>query len=291
MTESQTKPPSAAPILLASDLSCRCDRAMERAALLAAEWGVALNVVTAVERDFQEPSWRSLKDTTEAAVRAELALEFEDRDLKWDVTVEPGAAAQVVVDAAVAKGSQLIVTGVARNELLGRSSPGRTVETLMRHAPVPVLLVKKRPHGPYRRILVPTDFSLAAELATARTALLFPSAEISLLHAYRVPFAGFISETAHQDELRVSALEHQEEFLARVKARIGDHAPPMVLTEYGSPEQLVAEYVAMQAPDLVVIGARPREGLLGAMAVGMAERLASAALCDVLVVPQLGDPE
>ena len=291
MTEAKTKPPTAAPILLASDLSCRCDRAMERAAMLAADWGVALNLITAIEKDFQEPYWRSLKETTEAAVRAELALEFEGRDLKWDVTVEPGTAAQVVIDAVAERGSQLIVTGVARNELLGRSSPGRTVETLMRHAPVPVLLVKKRPHTPYQRILVPTDFSLAAELAAARAAVLFPSAEMTLLHAYRVPFAGFISETAHQDELRASALEHQEEFLARLKARMGDHAPLVVLTEYGSPEQLVAEYVAMQSPDLVVIGARPREGLLGAMAVGMAERLASAALCDVLVVPQLGDPD
>jgi nucleotide-binding universal stress UspA family protein len=44
-------------MVLATDLSSRCDRAINRACALAAARGAILHIVTAVKGDFHEPSW------------------------------------------------------------------------------------------------------------------------------------------------------------------------------------------------------------------------------------------
>ncbi|WP_374569840.1 universal stress protein [Phenylobacterium sp.] len=285
MTSAATTPSS---ILLATDLSCRCDRATDRAAQLAELWGAQLHVVAAVERDFREPSWSGPLAADLGAARAELEPVFAGRNINWHVSVDAGAPHEVALETAAKLGSQLIITGAARNELLGRSNPGRTVEMLAHAAPAPVLVVKRRVAGPYRRILAPTDFSLVSEQATQHVVELFPDAALTLLHAYRVPFAGFISETAHHDEMRQEAARARDGFLERVAARLGRPVNPEVLLEYGAPEHLTAEYVEAQNPDLVAVASRRRGG--GPHHGGTATALLMASRCDVLLCPEPEHP-
>lgn len=276
-------------IVLATDLSSRCDRAFDRACALAAARGATLHIVTAVDGDFHQPSWRSTERLALAKMRSEVAEALGDRTLSWVPTVAPGAPHEVVIEAARRVGAELIVTGVARNELLGRLHPGRMVESLIRRAPAPVLVVRRRSTRGYRQILVPTDFSRAAELALVRAAGMFPDAQFTLLHGYRVPFAGFIDEGVHQAEMKDLALDEQAQFIARVERKIGQSGRMVALVEYGGPDRLVADYVGGNAPDLMVLGAHDHSGLLGALCVDVAGRLLMVAGCDVMVVPEAGE--
>lgn len=280
---------SAPTILLATDLSSRCDRAFDRACALAMARGATLHIVTAVEGDFHEPSWRSSERQALAQMRSEVTEALGGRTLSWVPVVAPGAPHKVVIDTAKHIGAEIIVTGVARNELLGRLHPGGMVEALIRKAPAPVLIVRRRSTRGYRQILVPTDYSRAAEFALVRAAAMFPDAQFTLLHGYRVPFAGFLSEEANQDEMKDLALGDQAEFIARVEAKIGQSGRVTGLIEYGSPDQLVADYVGGNAPDLMVVGAHDHSGVLGSMCVDVAGRLLMAAGCDVLVVPEASE--
>ena len=70
--------------------------------------------------------------------------------------------AEAIAQAALATRAGLVVTGVARNEPLGRFLLGSTVERLARVLQPPLLVVRDRAHAPYRRVLVATDFSAAA---------------------------------------------------------------------------------------------------------------------------------
>jgi nucleotide-binding universal stress UspA family protein len=270
-------------ILLASDLSCRSDRALERACDLASQWDARLVVASALEEDFHDPSWRSRREQVVSEVRAELETELASRRFDWDVVVAPGRPSEVVLDAASSRDCELIVTGVARNELLGRSRPGRTVETLVRHAPRPVLIVKRRVHGPYRRMLALTNFSRASEYSAQQAARLFPAAAMTVLHAYRVPFSGFLSESANQDALRASAHEALDQSLARLSPGLPAGYAPEALVEYGAPDDLAADYVRDRSPDLIVLGRRRQRSRTTP---GLIERILTNARCDVLVVPE-----
>ena len=84
----------------------------------------------------------------------------------------------------------LIVTGIARDETLGRLLLGTTVEKLARQARQPVLVVKTRPRKPYHDVLVATDFSPGSRQALRAALQLVPDANLTLFHAYDVPFQG-----------------------------------------------------------------------------------------------------
>ena len=95
-----------------------------------------------------------------------------------------------ILETADAYGCSLIVTGTARDETLGRLLLGTTVEKLARQARQPVLVVKNRPRRPYRDVLVATDFSAGSRQALRAALYLVPEADLTLFHAYDVPFQG-----------------------------------------------------------------------------------------------------
>ena len=130
------------PILVATDLSARSDRAIDRATFLAQQWGVRLFVLHALE-----PGSRleAKPELAEQAIRAALP------DPEADVGIVPaiGPAPTVIVEAAASAGCGLIVTGVARFNHVSDFLIGTAVDHVIRHATAPVLVVKQRPHGPY----------------------------------------------------------------------------------------------------------------------------------------------
>lgn len=283
-------PTTAVPaILLASDLSSRCDRAFERACALAAARGATLHIVTAVEGDVRKPSSRSTLNRALERMRADVTEALGGRTLVWEPAVAAGPVHEVVIDMAARVAAELIVTGAAHNELLGRHHPGQTVEALIRSAPVPVLVVRSRATREYRQIFLPTDYSQAAELALLRAISLFPHAQFTLLHAYRVPFAGFLSDVALHGEMEELALQRQAELIARVEAATGLSGRVHGFVERGEPRQLVTNYVGGNAPDLMVLGAHDHTGILGSLSADVAGRLLMAAGCDVLIVPEASE--
>lgn len=287
-------------ILCATDLSGRCDRALDRAALLARDWQAQLVVVHALETagDFVQarrlhdlPSWRRPEDRAEAVARM-LRSDMVDAGADPVVVVEPGEPAQVILAEAQRRPADLIVTGVARSELFGRRLIGDTVASLIRRADTPILLVRGRAARPYRHIVVATDFSPGSRHGLELASRLFSSGALTVFHAYKVLTGGAFAAGQTRDGWRSMVRQDAQTFLDQsgLGARARDEV--QVLFEEGDPELLLRDYVDATGVNLVVTGAPSRGALMEMLLGSTAQRLVDGMPCDVLVArpPAAGAP-
>lgn len=263
------------PVLVATDLSARCDRAVNRARLLAGQIGapiVALHV-TNEGTSRQSPRHDRLRNELAAQVGnggAELLLEH-DADV-------PGAIARV----ASARDAAVIVTGVARLNELRDFVLGTAVDALIRAGDVPVLIVKQPPRAPYRRIVVATDFSEHAREALEITATLFPDAELHAVHAAHAAYETWLNKDATADFMRTEAEGEMRAFLARLPNSARDRVTSHV--EIGEVEP--ALNLAAQSVDanLLVLGTHGRSALAHAALGSRASDILRCLPLDALVV-------
>lgn len=267
-------------ILLATDLGPRCDRALMRAFALAARWSAKLHLLLVVEPGVR-PTWED--GVVAARARTEVSDMVGDAPVEWRVLVRRGSVDEAVMEVARDTGSQLVMVGMAVNEFLGRSRPGRLVDVLIRRSPVPILMVKKARVEEYRNIVAPTDFSAISEAAIVRAMGLFPSATLSILHAYQVPFAGFLGPDSAK-AIRDAATAETLAFVHRLGERLDFLSAPKVQLEQGDPEVLLRNLTNSDAVDLTVLGVHPTWGK-NRHSGNLAGRLLIGAASDVLAVP------
>jgi len=265
-----------AAILVATDLSARSDRAVDRAMQLAGELHAPLVVCHALK-----PGSAGAKDPAiaEAALRAALP----DPQAKVEMALPVGPAPQAIAATADAVGAQLIVTGVARFNCPGDYILGTAVEHLVRQADEPVLVVKTRAHAPYRRILAATDFSPCSLYALKLAAAMFPDAELHLFHAWHVAYGGWSHSEELAGDTQSLAGEHLEEFLAGpdvpegLAGRITTH---LERGDFGTAMLAMLEKID---PDLVVLGTHGKAGFIRSMAGSTALAALEWVDCDALV--------
>lgn len=281
-------------ILLATDLGARSDRALDRAAQLARQWNSRLLVVHALERESvssgwaqpdETPSWRRPPDTARAIeqlIRHDLQEEVAD----LEICIQDGEPAEVVLEAAEREKADLVVVGAPRGQVLGRTLLGNTIENLVRRAPVSVLVVKNRPRGPYRHVLVGTDFSEESRHGLRVGAALLPDASFALMHAFEMPYRSLslMQNTRLGQDFSAMETETIRNFLAEtgLPADVEARIRPMI--EHGSPERMLSKYVAERDADLTVIGAYSRSLTFHLIIGGTARRIVHAVPSDVLVV-------
>ena len=280
-------------ILLATDLGARSDRALDRAVQLAKDWQSPLVVATVIEagagridlmalRD--PPDWYRGEDPEQVAERQLLeAMSAQGVDARF--RVERGPPGDRLLEVAEAEGCELVVAGVARHESLGRAVLGSTVDRLARRSPVPVLVVRVRVQGPYRRMLVASDWSASAEHAMRTAMAMFPQSAITVLHGYEVPMAGLMDTTREQmlAAVRDQALADGREFIARCQPPGGVGSVSLVV-ERGDPSLLMRMYASQYPVDLAVVATHGRSALLDVMLGSVAQRLLEDLPLDTLVV-------
>ncbi|HCW18605.1 MULTISPECIES: universal stress protein [unclassified Achromobacter] len=276
------------PILLATDLSARGDRALDRALQLTKELNTKLIVLHVMESHatparLTTPVWRRLSTDHKALAERELSEDLAAADVPSEVVVVSGDPLTRIMETADSFGCSLIVTGIARDETLGRLLLGTTVEKLARQARQPVLVVKTRPRKPYRDVLVATDFSPGSRQALRAALQLVPNANLTLFHAYDVPFQG---KTVPDDAITRSfyngAEQSAREFTAETPELAGK--TPQIVLEAGQPETVLSEYSFNHRSDLVVTGTHGRTGILRTAIGSVAERLLESLPSDVLIV-------
>ena len=277
-------------LLLATDLSARCDRALDRAALLVEEWGARLTVVHALEKALDpsiprrhEPSWRREPDRRYAVAKRQIQQDMNNRDMPFDLVIEEGEPSDVVLRISEDLGCDFFVTGTAR-ESLGRIILGDTVDKLVRSAIAPVLIVKNRARRAYRHIVVAVDFSKASRAALLRTVALFPDAHITLLHCYEALASGFVNPEAAKDAGRNMAEEARRDFLKDAGLPAQVLSGIRQLMEQGSLDAVVQAYAKDNPLDLLVIGSQGRNAVARFILGSTAELLLSTSPSDVLVV-------
>lgn len=276
-------------LLLATDLSPRCDRALDRAAQLAKQWRaelLALNVLDPTAAPDQILAWAdgADEDALREVARRQLARDLAGMELQAAMHVaRSGDTAAAILEVAASADAGLVVTGVARNETLGRILLGSTVERLARTLPQPLLVVRNRARAPYRRIAVATDFSEASRVALTAALRLFPDCELILYHAHELPMSGLSTEPAGPLPAGPdSAADAARIFLngSREAARSG--VRPVI--ELGEVELCLTRYVREKDIELVVMGAQGRSGIMDILLGSTAARLLDWLPCDTMIV-------
>lgn len=272
-------------LLLATDLSARCDRARDRAVALARSWGARLTVVHALDGldiPNDQPSRPTLAEASGRAKRL-LRADFADvKDVAVDFQVSEGRPGDIVLDTAADKGCDFIVTGIAGNEPLGQSLLGSTVTKITRHAAVPTLVVKKRPRGAYRRVTVASDLSEPSRSALDLALNLFPKEHITLFHAFDMPLGMWVDNPEkYREECRSEAIEKARAFLAGTSK--GSIVRVMVAD--GDPAPRIADHVAQDEVDLVIAGKHDRSGFAQALLGSVVSAILDEVSCDILIAP------
>jgi nucleotide-binding universal stress UspA family protein len=285
--EITTVPPSR--LLLATDLSARCDRALDRAAQLANEWRaelVALNVLDVTAAPDQTLAWATGRDDEQLlqVARRQLVRDLAGLDIQASMrTIRSDDAAATIRETAISTGAGLVVTGVARNEVFGRFLLGSTVQRLARMLPQPLLVVRNRGRLPYRRIIVTSDFSASSRHALQLAAYFFPERELILYHACEIPFSGGLSDKRPPATVSLDIEQGEyRDFLATSQLPAGVTVRPVI--ELGPLEVTLTQYVRQHDIDLVVMGTHGRSKLMHILLGSMAAKLLDWLPCDALVV-------
>jgi len=287
-------------VLLATDLSARCDRALDRAVAIAADASAQLTILHVYE-EFEEsrlaygrytaPSWRAPPDAVAIAkrrIREGLRADVGNAVEKATVLIEDGEPAEVIERVATSERADLIVTGVA-SERMFASRPvilGKTVEKLLRRVSIPTLIVRNRPRASYEHIVIATDFSEPSSQALHVALQFFPDQTLHLLHAFEPPYAGVIADPHRQAEnFRVVHAGDLAAFLDAMALPESARRRLVSLIEPGRPAQLVHEYVRDRGADLVVLGTHGRGATLEALLGSTAKNILRSLPCDALLVP------
>jgi len=286
-------------ILLATDLSARGDRALERAIEISSRHAAHLMIVHVFQEIDEStsnyvmrasPSWRRPPDALaimKKRIGQGLRADLGDAVERATVMIEEGDPAAVIEAIATSERVDLVITGIARESPFA-SRPvvlGKTVEQLLRRLPVPILIVRNRVRARYEHIVVATDFSRPSAHALQMALRFFPTQPLHLLHASDVPYSALVSDDGRHAELyREAHAAELREFLASIFLPEVDRDRLVRLIEPGSPQQLIREYVQMHGADLVVLGTQGRGALREALLGSTAKNILSTLPCDALIV-------
>lgn len=299
MNESTRNPGAPRTLLLATDLSARCDRALERAVHIAQRHDARL-VVLHVFEELDEstltygaralPSWHRPPDATttmKQKIRQGLRSDLGDAVENAVIRIEEGNPAEVVERVASSEQVDLVITGIAREGLFA-SRPvvlGKTVEQLLRRLPVPILIVKNRARDAYQHIVVTTDFSAPSGYALQTAVRFFPTQRLYLLHASDAPYSTLVDDSKlHAERYREVRADELRTFLAEVFLPDDDRKRLLPVIEPGPPPQIIRDYVRTHGGDLVVLGTQGRGALMEAILGSTTKSILSTLPCDALVV-------
>jgi len=273
-------------ILVATDLSARSDRALDRAVLLARERQARLTVLHVVADSLAPAETGRRQREAEREIAAYLAARGGGQEAA--VSVLAGEPSWDILREAERSGADLIVLGAHRVAPEDDTFRNSTAWNVLRESSLPVLLVKDPALGPYRRLAVGFDFSGYSE-AALRLALAFRPERLDALHAYTLPFEGGPFGAESHGEMREQRGEELDQAIAAVLSAL----PPGLSAEgvelrrsvcKGEPRCALRQECEALGSELLTIGSRGRTGLAHAVFGSVAESLLRNPPCDVAAV-------
>lgn len=277
-------------LLMATDLSARSDRALERAIAIARDHGAALTILHVVDDDLPAPLKDSQEDFARKAIQDHFNSLKRPGRTKVTISVVFGRPHAAILETAANIGAEMIVLGLHRGHELKDMFLGSTVERVIRAGHFPVLLVKDRFYRPYRRVLVGVDFSVCSRQAMEFAVGFLPKAEFHLVHAYEIPFKGFgygentrnAVREQHKAKFQGILEEEMDILLDGIK---GKKLPKIIpVLEEGMVWDVLKHRIARIRPDLLVIGTHGRTGVAHAIFGSVAEAVLRDPPCDVIAV-------
>ena len=205
-------------ILLATDLAAETDRTFERAIKLSSLLAAKLHILHVCPYKFSRMT--SLQQDAADTIKKYLADYQEAKNLRHSITVVEGGEAFIeIINHAEKVKAGLIVMGMHGKAKLRDMFVGTTVERVIRKGIKPVLMVKDKPLGDYKNVLVGTDFSAGSRRAFHLALGLAPKSFFHLVHSYDIPdtyigdkitqYAGDVVATSESDKLEKFVKENK----------------------------------------------------------------------------------
>lgn len=279
-------------VLVATDFSEGSRRALRRALLLPLAMDARIHLVHVLPPAVPEKARASVR----AEARRRLDREVErarrrarHRELVLTSELRAGQPFVELIRASRDVDAELIVVGRhGRRSIRGRLL-GSTVERVIRMGDAPVLAVQLQPLGPYARPVVASDLGDTAPrvIALLRRVLGAEVGHARVVHAFNVPFEGFVAPTAAAREAssyRRSLRRQAEQNLAALLGRFEGAGLRFETTvRPGEPRAVIVEEAERARADLLALGTHGRSGVAHALVGSVAEGVIRAAPCDVLV--------
>lgn len=268
-------------ILVASDLSERCDRALHRAIALGEAHRAKVIVTAVIDEDL--PGDMAASQAEQARDKLQALVKASRSTAKVEVNVLVGDPLRDIHGLASEAAADLIVLGLHRPRPMIDLFRETTMERLVRMSERPVLIVRDPVAGPYQKILSPVDFSPASEAALRAAAALAPKAQITPFHAYHVPFSGSRAGGLSSEEITSFLAEVETDLRRwREKADLPKDFPKVELVR-GSVQQVLDMKFLEVKPDLIAIGAHGRSSFAPGIVGDVTRALKRRPPCDILI--------
>ena len=279
-------------IIVATDFSTHSDSAIRHGMRIARSTGAGLRIVHVVETPAEEEGldaawptvehWRA--DDQGRLAQAIESYATEDIDIAQEIVDAPSTAEglQRIIDKQPA---DLVIVGSTGLTGIKHSLLGSTAHKVLRTVQSHVMVARGEtpPADGYKRILIPTDFSLPAQKALElAVALAAPDAQFDVVHFWRVPEAtrGDESSNVVIDTVATSVKKRGGQLLESFQKDAPNATFSSVQT---SPTRGIAERLESGDYDLVVIGSYGRSKLRRWLLGSVAETTALIAPCTVAV--------
>lgn len=281
-------------ILVGTDLSPRSDRALDRSYALAQELKAELTILYVVDADLPEELRTHSIEWARVALAKEIAAQAAKTGITAHADVLAGHPKTDIARQAAAIKADLIVLGVHNQSAMPtpRSFAATTAGQIVKSSHLPVLLVKQEAGRPYRQVVIGVDFSVYSRAALRAALKLAEGAQFHLVHAFHVPFKGFMASGAAAEEVALDQrlafdafLEDEMEILAKRGEESGIPAANLTkVVREGEPHMLLPATCAELAADLLVIGTHGRTGVSAAIWGSVATDILNRPPTDILVV-------
>lgn len=286
-------------ILAATDLSAPARRAAERAALLCKETSAALDLLHVANlaplerlRQFMATTPEALSQRVLDAAQHKLQELADMLHQRYGVTpgmhLATGLLTTEVAQQARQLQADLLVCGARGESVVRHLLLGTTALRMLSTTPCPVLVVKQAPHEPYRRVLVPVDFSAHSLRAIAHARSVAPGAELVLLHAFEVPFEGHLRyASVDEDTIShyrvVARQEATEKLQALCQAAALAPKDCHTLVQHGDAAVRIIEQEQEQDCDLIVMGKHGESALENLLLGSVTKHVLAESQSDILV--------
>jgi len=285
-------------ITVATDFSDEAQHTTRRTALLAAEHAAQLTLLHVLSRSSLDSLREffgqevSVEEDLQKAAQQALALAAADSASFSGYTPETALRIGRVVDEilAVGAGTDLLALGAYGRSPLRDALIGTNAERVLSRSETPLLVVRRAVTGPYRHVIVPMDFSDNSLQALDMALAFAPQANITIVHAYEVPYESTLQLAGMPDiQLNGYRLHAQRRAQARISELIEarpEHRDRILrVVEHGDPAPLILAQTERLEADLIVIGKRGQSTVEQFLLGSVTRHTITDALADVLVVP------
>ena len=266
------------------DLTTMGRRVADRARILAEEGDAGVQLVHVLEPVGEAmigPGLARLIREHAANEAQKIADWLRERtDVEVNLEVVKGSAAWEL--ASRAKKADVILLG---SSTVDAFAAGPTTRRVAHMALSDVLVVRRQPRVPYRRIIAAVDFSESSRVAVERAMSMSSEAEVTVLYSLPSHFDPLLADAGlFREEMDASRgerlelardrmLEFTQEWNGEVRTTVTD----------GPPAETIDESVRRRGADLVVVGSRGATATRMVLLGNVAEGLVGNAPCDVLI--------